>query len=433
MDRITKNCEYCNEPYSHNRSQKSKYCSQNCSVKANIQLKIVGIENIDYVVCGICKLKYKEINADHLRMHRIEKEEYDDKYGNRTSEKTRNKKDTLSSRLTSELSKKLSDSHKIVGYVKKYGEKVGMIKYNEMIDNLIYGHSVDFYIEKYGEKDGVIKYRELQNKKVITLESQINKYGTEEGTKRYNSWKEKQKNKNTISYFIELYGYDEGLNRWFEKNNKISISNSKIDGDKRHTFELYCLEVNKFTRMSLQMFELKDIELRGEEFGYDLDHMVSKIYGFKNKIEPEIIGHISNLKIITSSDNSRKRHKLSKDISTIIESCNNDVEYNKIVRNYKSTIEDKINFISLERKGRNCVEKLKRFVIVEKYKPYSQTKGKVNIKKYKLIDPLGNEYITDSGLTLFCEQHNLTAANMHRVLTGKSQHHKHWVIERVIS
>ncbi len=57
------------------------------------------------------------------------------------------------------------------------------------------------------------------------------------------------------------------------------------------------------------------------------------------------------------------------------------------------------------------------------------SKGKINIKQFKLIDPNGNIYITKNGLTLFCEEHNLTGPNIHQVITGKRKHHKGWTGE----
>ena len=58
------------------------------------------------------------------------------------------------------------------------------------------------------------------------------------------------------------------------------------------------------------------------------------------------------------------------------------------------------------------------------------SKGKINIKTYKLTDADGNEYITENGLSVFCEQHNLTSANLMKVLKGQRKHHKGWRIEK---
>lgn len=330
-NKIKNNCEYCKGEYHHDKSHKSKYCSSTCRTKASIQRKVSGIENIDYVVCGICKLKFKEINADHLVTHNLNKEEYDNKFGNRVSDKTRLNKNTWSGILTPELSKKLSDSHTIEGYINKYGKEIGSEKHADMIKNKTYKNSVDSYIEKYGSSIGLVEFNKVQNKKVISLENQIKLYGLADGTKKYNQWKLKQKNKNTISYYIELYGYEDGLTRWFARNNRISIANSKIGADLKNDYKLYCISVDKFTRISLQIYDLENIHLRGFKHGYDLDHRVSKIHGFKNSIQPQVIGHISNLKIITSTDNRKKQHKSNLDISDILIKYNNDSKYLEII------------------------------------------------------------------------------------------------------
>ena len=48
--------------------------------------------------------------------------------------------------------------------------------------------------------------------------------------------------------------------------------------------------MNKYTRLSLNNYNIDNIELRGNYFGYDLDHIYSKINGFKNGIPAYIIG-----------------------------------------------------------------------------------------------------------------------------------------------
>lgn len=57
-------------------------------------------------------------------------------------------------------------------------------------------------------------------------------------------------------------------------------------------------------------------------------------------------------------------------------------------------------------------------------------KGKINIKKYVLTSPSGKEYTTTEGLTKFCEEHNLQASNMIKVLNGERMHHKGWKVWR---
>ena len=61
------------------------------------------------------------------------------------------------------------------------------------------------------------------------------------------------------------------------------------------------------------------------------------------------------------------------------------------------------------------------------------SKGRINIKRYICISPDGVEHVTERGLTYFCEQHNLTSANIHHVLTGKRPGHKGWKIKPYLS
>ena len=59
---------------------------------------------------------------------------------------------------------------------------------------------------------------------------------------------------------------------------------------------------------------LENYEKRGNggvEGKYHLDHKYSIIEGFKNNIEPEIIGNIKNLEFISWQENIKKRTKCS--------------------------------------------------------------------------------------------------------------------------
>jgi len=70
----------------------------------------------------------------------------------------------------------------------------------------------------------------------------------------------------------------------------------------------------------------------------------------------------------------------------------------------------------------------------EMYEKISRnTKGRINAKVYECISPKGKSYYTSHGLTLFCEQHGLQAANMHKVLKGQRSDSKGWTIRRVVT
>jgi hypothetical protein len=327
-----RNCDICERLYEYDSRQKSKYCSASCRSLACSQRKLNGIESIDFVLCKVCNLKFKEINNDHVRKHNMTCVEYDNKFGecSRTSEKTRQNKNTLGPIMNSELSRKLSNSHKIENYKLKYGEEEGVFRFNLMMERKKYKNGKQSYIDKFGS-DGELIFNEVQKKKNITLENFIIKYGEEEGEKRYDEFRFKRKIKNLLSTYIEKFGYEVGLEKWLDKNNKISISNSKIEKDDKNKFSSYIYEVNKFTRISLEMNSLNNLELRGKENGYDLDHRVSKVNGFKKGIPSYIIGHISNLKIVESSYNRRKQHRSDISDQIIIENFESDYEYKKLV------------------------------------------------------------------------------------------------------
>jgi hypothetical protein len=326
-----RNCDICGDLYKHDSRQKSKYCSSICRTFAFNQRKIKGEENIDFVICKICGFKFKEINNDHLENHKISCDEYDKVFNSsRTSEKTRKNKNTLSSLMSEELSKKLSQSHTIENYITKYGEIDGKNRFNLMMERKKYRNGKQSYLDRFGD-DGELIFKEVQKKKKITLENLITKYGEEEGKRRYDDYRYKKKVKNLLSTYIEKYGYDDGLVRWLDKNNKISISNSKIKREDRDKFKDYIYQVNKFTRISIEMNILENLELRGQERGFDLDHVVSKVNGFKQGIPPYIIGHISNLKIVESTYNRKKQHRSDMPVEKIIEQFENDTKYKKLI------------------------------------------------------------------------------------------------------
>jgi group I intron endonuclease len=80
--------------------------------------------------------------------------------------------------------------------------------------------------------------------------------------------------------------------------------------------------------------------------------------------------------------------------------------------------------LSIARKKRKTTQKTKD-------KCSKTSKGKINIKKFKMTDPEGNVYITESGLTVFCEENNLTTANIIKVANGERKHHKGWIAKRL--
>lgn len=315
---VTKICEYCGNGYecSYRTRNTSKFCSSSC--RTNNHNNIKNKKLIDYVICPICNKKYKEINNTHIKMHGLTMYEWNIKYPNfeRLSNNARYNKGTLRM-MTSEISMKLKKSHTLDGYIEKYGEEIGKEKYLLRCENINNARQKEYYIEKYG----ILEYEKIKKSKGITLNKYIIKYGEEVGKEKYNMWLVYNKTKNTLPFYLNKYGEKEGYNKWFIKNKKNSESSRHIEINKISEYQQYCIEVDKETRISLQLNKLDNIELRGKE--YHLDHMISKCYGFNNNISSKIIGSIYNLKIIPSSENLSKQKKCSITLEELNNKINN--------------------------------------------------------------------------------------------------------------
>lgn len=281
-------------------------------------------ENIDFVICPVCNKKFKEINNFHLAIHNLTAKEFDKKFPNNKRLSDNIDKNNYKE-LSKEMSDKLKKSHTLENYIKKYGEEEGKNKFENRKENIKKSKNVEYYIKKFGEIKGKNIFRNIQKSKGITLEKYIKKYGKEEGKIKYDKYREEHKKSKSLNHFILLYGEKNGIKKWFDKNEKISISNRKIDIDKLKDFELYKLKVNKFTRLSLQMYKINNINKRGKK--YHLDHKYSKTDGFLNNIPAEIIGHISNLEIVEQHYNSSKQHNSNIDIKIIKEKYDSDFLY----------------------------------------------------------------------------------------------------------
>jgi predicted GIY-YIG superfamily endonuclease len=120
------------------------------------------------------------------------------------------------------------------------------------------------------------------------------------------------------------------------------------------------------------------------------------------------------------------RMKISKNRKGIVPNIRFPEERNRKISEAKKGLK-----FSEEHKKNLSVARRKRTISkATRLKTSKTSKGKINIKTFKLFDPNGNIHITKQGLSKFCEEHNLTSHNLHKVLTGHRPHHKGWRIER---
>jgi hypothetical protein len=131
-----------------------------------------------------------------------------------------------------------------------------------------------------------------------------------------------QNNREKISYraqMIILKKMNQGMFYCSKECKEKFINKNKND------YEIYSRKVWKNTYQSVkeQGSNIKNIELRGRKYKYQLDHKYSIIEGFKNNIDPKIIGHWKNLEIISDIKNTRKLGKCSITIQELIQEINN--------------------------------------------------------------------------------------------------------------
>lgn len=241
----------------------------------------------------------------------------------------------------------------------RYGDELGLQKFNDKTAKST--HTIESFLEKYPD-DGVQRYHEYNRRKRNTRERMIERYGEEEGNRRwerlcernrgnhtlerrieihgeeegrrlFEETRQKLKDKNTLDYYIKLYGEEDGFLKWNWRNLQNSISTMFTDKDMvwkidtpmyskwlerigskqlndQSTQELrrYYRSVWRVTkRQPLHLLPNFDKRSHQRDSGtYAIDHKISIIYGFEENISPEIIGNINNLQMLPHEENSRK-------------------------------------------------------------------------------------------------------------------------------
>ena len=102
-------------------------------------------------------------------------------------------------------------------FIRLYGEEDGALRYLKIKNNRTYTHSKQYQIDKYGLEEGEKKWKEISSKKGSSLENFIRIYGKEEGLKQYLISNKKRKYTNSIQYQIDKHGKEEGEKIWKER------------------------------------------------------------------------------------------------------------------------------------------------------------------------------------------------------------------------
>lgn len=123
---------------------------------------------------------------------------------------------------------------------------------------------------------------------------------------------------------LELYGLKmkEYIASTRDENGRTQWSRCKLSDEEfnnRSEREKYYILVWNISNKSYydNFYHLKDSSKRSAD--YHLDHIFSISEGFKHNIDPKIIGHISNLRIIPAKDNLSKYSKCAVTIEELME------------------------------------------------------------------------------------------------------------------
>lgn len=132
---------------------------------------------------------------------------------------TRNKKTKYAFNISDEdyeaEGKNISNTLK--NYIKKYGEIEGHKKWDEYRAIQKYTNTFEYKHNKYGWTQE--QYNEYNQKRAVTKQNMIKRWGEKEGIKKWNSYCEKQKTTKSKEYLIKKYGID--------RFNKINESKSQ--------------------------------------------------------------------------------------------------------------------------------------------------------------------------------------------------------------
>lgn len=125
-----------------------------------------------------------------------------------------------------EINRKKSNS--LQSMIDRYGVDEGTKRYNARIDKFKHSHSIDGLIERFGEKRAYEIQKERSKAKSSSLESLIERYGEEVAKEKYKQQIERKSHSHTIQGYIDRYGFEEGTKRFIARQEKFKESWSKI-------------------------------------------------------------------------------------------------------------------------------------------------------------------------------------------------------------
>lgn len=98
------------------------------------------------------------------------------------------------------------------------------------------------WINKFGIEEGTKKWEERKLLSSCTLSSFIKKYGDILGKEKYNEWKNNSSTSRTLPAYIKKYGEIEGTKKYKEKNSHLSISTRALKSSGKSDDEIKLIQ-----------------------------------------------------------------------------------------------------------------------------------------------------------------------------------------------
>jgi hypothetical protein len=106
--------------------------------------------------------------------------------------------------------------------IKRYGEDEGKKRFESYRSKQAYSNTFEYKKEKHGWTKE--EFDEFNSSRAVTLENLTKKHGSVEGKKRYEKYKKRQAYTNSLDYFIEKLGYDNGKKEYERINSEKGLT-----------------------------------------------------------------------------------------------------------------------------------------------------------------------------------------------------------------
>ncbi len=221
-------CRFCGKPVVNTISKLE--CHKDNSISfwiPSVQYRIIDGKKYELSCCEECLLEhFKNCPPKSPKYHQMK----GNKYGAYSFGYSEDEYKKLTSITTGVTEKSM---------IRKWGGEEGLRRWKEYKDKHSYIASKQFYVDKFGKKEGLERHHQ---DRAITLKTCIKRHGEDKGKEIWDSYCEKQRYTCSLEYFIKQYGKEEGTKKYNNFRNTL-LTNLEQECSK------------SFSRISQELFE----------------------------------------------------------------------------------------------------------------------------------------------------------------------------------